>query len=860
MGESTLDPGACRVLYVADANLLDDSVEAAADRALLRALAGLGLPCEAVCRFAVPGGDGADPGPWLAERGWGSDPAGGPAGFVLPDDPAGAALRVYAGGIPVTLFRGPPAGDDAGRAGFLGLTETALGRSRPTVVVARPGPSLVGVLSAARAREVATAVLQSDATLRDPAPYRDADVVLTPTRLAADYLREAFGLPCAHLPPVAAGGPPAAPPPGGGAVVFDGTAPGTGLAVFVQVAGEVSRRRPGMTFVVLGGNGSVPIPGGTDAIRCVPSRAPGRLWESALVCLAPALGWEHTPLTALAALAHGVPVVASDRGALPELLDGAGPLLALPEGLTATAPARLGPDVLTPWVDAVLRIADDPDYAAQLRALATEAGGRWAADALAPRYARFFAGLASRRPRAGAAATANGSGNGTAVGHKPAGLRRLAVANPWPETRPEDAAPGREQGGLGAGTDQTLARVLSPKTRLVVELGSWLGLSTRYIADHAPHATVVSVDHWRGNPEHLARDEYRALLPRLFETFQARCWDYRDRVVPLRADSLDGLRAVAAEGLRPDLVYVDAEHSYEAVSAELALARELFPDAALAGDDYDWEGVRRAVNEFAGRHGLVIDRSGARGWRLLEGWRAADAGQPPPGRGQWVVLVPHLNGIEWECEQALRQLEGAGVRVVRRGGCSAIDVARNELLSDALHDGAEAVLFVDSDIGFDPADALRLFARPEPVISAVYPKKGMRELATVFADGVTEVLFGQDAAGPYPVKYAATGFLRIRAGVLRRMIDGLRLPLCNTHWGRGVWPFFQPLVVPHGPGKWHYLGEDWAFSHRLQQIGETPLADTTIRLWHWGRYGFGWEDAGSMKERFRSYTYHLSGS
>jgi hypothetical protein len=218
-----------------------------------------------------------------------------------------------------------------------------------------------------------------------------------------------------------------------------------------------------------------------------------------------------------------------------------------------------------------------------------------------------------------------------------------------------------------------------------------------------------------------------------------------------------------------------------------------------------------------------------------------------------------MNGIEWECEQALQRLEQAGVRVVRRPGCSAIDVARNEMISEALHDGAEAMLFIDSDVGFEPADALRLLARPEPVIGGVYAKKKQRELASVFSEGVKKVLFGPDATGPYPLKYAATGFLRVRAGVLRRMIAELRLPLCNTLWGRGVWPFFMPVIVPQGKDKVHYLAEDWAFSYRLGQIGVTPLADTTIRLWHWGRYGFSWEDAGSDVKRYRSYSYELGG-
>ncbi len=840
-------PTAMKTLLVVETNVLDDSPEAGGLRELCGALAGLGMPCEVVCRFLVPGEQETEPGPWLAGHGWVAD-------ADPPGASSGAALWGRADGLPVTLFRGastkPHAPDGAERAAFLRLVGAALDDS-PDVVLAAPGPCAADVLAAARARGLATAALQPDATPRDPAPFRDADVVVTPTRLAADYLREGLGLAAVDLPPVVAREQVPAESGLGGAVVFDASAPGNGLYAFIQIAEELARARPKIPVVVIGGTGTLALPGGGSVV-CVPARALGQVWGAARVFLAPLVGWERVPPTALSALAHGVPVVASDRGALPDLLGGAGLVLPLPDRVTAGVPTVLKPAELAPWVNTVLRLYDDPAFAASRRSLALVAGQQWSAAKVAPAYARFLAGLAGRRrpPQAGNGISPSRNGTGAAV-------RRLAQAHPWPPERPEDAAPGEEQGWLGAGTEVMLARALSPATRVVVELGAWLGLSTRFIADRAPHATVVSVDHWVGSPEHQAQERFRNLLPRLLETFQARCWDYRERVVPLRMSTLDGLRAVAEAGVQPDFVYVDAEHSYEAVTAELTLARPLFPKAALGGDDYDWKGVREAADAFARRHGLVVERFGERGWRLLEGWQAGDAGGPPPGRAQSVVLVPHMNGIEAECEQALRRLEAAGVRVVRRGGCSAIDVARNEMLSDALHDGAESILFVDSDLGFDPADALRLLARPEPVVSGVYAKKGRRELASVFADGVKEVLFGPDAVGPYPLRYAATGFLRLRAAVLRRLIAELRMPLCNTHWGRGVWPFFQPLIVPHGPGKLHYLGEDWAFSYRLAKIGVTPLADTTIRLWHWGRYGFSWEEAGSEVQRYRSYSYHL---
>jgi predicted O-methyltransferase YrrM len=837
-------------LFVTDTNLLDDSVESAGYLALLRAISGLGLPGEAVCRFIVPAEQDTEPAAWLTARGWHLEAAPGGGEAARP-----AGLRVNADGLDVRVFLGPTAQthapDEAEQAAFLGQVAEAVKAHHPDVVVARSGPSMPAVLDAARGRQIATVCLQPDCAPRDQSAFRSADVVLTPTRLAAEYLREALGLPCADLPPVVDRPELPVELQGHGTVVFDGTAPAGGLSVFGQIATEVNRQRPSIRFVALGGTGVVPLPNG-GRIQCAPREALEAVWNDAQVFLAPQLRWEHPPLTALSALGYGVPVVASDRGAAPELLEGAALLLPLPDRVTGAVPLPLRPAERAPWVATLLRLYEDPAFAAAQRSLARLAGPRWSAASVAPRYAQFLARLAERRrPHLPV------SGNGVLHNGEAKAVHRLAEAHAWPAQCPEDPAPGQEQGWLGEGTELMLAQALSPKTRVVVELGAWLGMSTRYIADHAPQATVISVDHWRGSPEHQTQEHFQKLLPRLYETFQARCWDYRERVVPLKMTTLDGLRAVAEAGVEPDLVFVDAEHSYEAVTAELTLIRQLFPGTTVGGDDYDWQEVREAVDRYARRHALVVDRFGARGWRLVEGWDAADAREPSPGRSQWAVLVPHMSGIDWECEQALRRLEAGGVRVVRRGGCSAIDVARNEMLSGALHGGAESILFIDSDIGFDPADALRLLARPEPVVAGVYAKKGVRELASIFVDGTREILFGPEAPGLYPLKYAATGFLRVRAGALRRMIAELQLPLCNTHWGRGVWPFFLPLVVPHGPGKCHYLGEDWAFSHRLGQMGVTPLADTSIRLWHWGRYSFSWEDAGTNVDRYRSYSYRL---
>lgn len=845
----------CHALFVTDEPFLDDTPEPAGFRALFRALAALGVRCEVICRGLFAGQQDTDLDTWLRARNWVLDSldAGG-VDEVLPGERAQDVLRAAADGLPFTLFRGsstkPHTLEGEDRIAFRRLLDAVIAQCRPDVMLAWPGPCLADILAAARGHNIAAVAFQGPTVPRDPEPFRGATVILAPTPSVASYLREAFGLVSVHLPlpvvPLQANGT----WHGSAPLLFDGLAFHHAKYLFIQLAVELHRRRPDIPLFIQGGPGCLALPDGLRVYGVQPHEL-AQAWPAVRAFLSPLLRWDDCSYSTLSALAHGVPVVVSDRSAMAELLEGAGIVLPLPGRLTVPVAAELRQAELAPWIDAALSLYDNTSFADSQRAEALRAGQRWSAEKLAPGYARFLTGLAARRPRSQRHPEVS-------LDCSADGLHRLAEVNPWPAQRPEDAAPGQEKGWLGAGTEIMLTRSLSPSTRLVVELGAWLGLSTRFIADAAPAATVISVDHWQGSPEHHSEERYAKLLPRLFETFQARCWDYRERIVPLRTTTLDGLQQVAAHGLKPDFIYVDAEHTFEAVTAELHLARQLFPEAALGGDDYDWKEVRQAVDAFAHKNGMVVDRFGSRGWRLLEGHNAANAQGPPPGRGGWFVLVPHVNGIEMECEQALRVLEAVGVRVVRRSGCLAIDVARNEMVSAALHDEAESILLIDADIGFDPGDALRLLARPEPVVSGVCVKKGMRERASVFAEGVKEVLLGPETVGLYPLKYVGTGFLRLRAAVLRQMITELRLPLCNTHFGQGVWPFFLPLIVPHGSGQWHYLAEGWAFSHRLAQIGATPLADTSFRLWHWGRYGFSWEDAGNTVNRFRSYKYRFS--
>jgi hypothetical protein len=220
-----------------------------------------------------------------------------------------------------------------------------------------------------------------------------------------------------------------------------------------------------------------------------------------------------------------------------------------------------------------------------------------------------------------------------------------------------------------------------------------------------------------------------------------------------------------------------------------------------------------------------------------------------------VVLVPVATHVEPDCERALAQLELRGYVVRRVYGYAAIDQARSQMASDALADGFDELMWIDSDIGFDPDAVDRLRSHGLPIVSGIYPKKGKAMLASNLLPGTEKVTFGE-GGGLLEIGYAATGFLLTRRHVYADVARHAGLPSCNARFGRPMVPYFLPMLVPDGDGHW-YLGEDFAFSERARRAGHTIMADTTIRLLHIGRYGYSWEEAGGTPNRFARFDFHV---
>jgi predicted O-methyltransferase YrrM len=168
---------------------------------------------------------------------------------------------------------------------------------------------------------------------------------------------------------------------------------------------------------------------------------------------------------------------------------------------------------------------------------------------------------------------------------------------------------------------QHLIPYINPK--FILELGSWTGAgSTTLIANYAPNAQIVCIDHWSKDMKNYVQDEFgleqvEELWPQisvLWETFLVNMWDYKHHVTPLRATTKEGLKTLSTLNIPFDMIYIDAHHDYNPVKMDIEMCHKNWPNAVIIGDDYMWETVKKAVHDYADENNLEIDSHGNCWW------------------------------------------------------------------------------------------------------------------------------------------------------------------------------------------------------------------------------------------------------
>lgn len=155
------------------------------------------------------------------------------------------------------------------------------------------------------------------------------------------------------------------------------------------------------------------------------------------------------------------------------------------------------------------------------------------------------------------------------------------------------------EGAIGMGEALMLYNEASkvPNDQCIVEIGSWRGRSTVALAHGSMSgngARVYSIDphekHDSGRGLVCSPDDWPVWSDNMW---RCRCWSVV-RPIGLPSSECEP-HMFGAIGL----VFVDGEHSYEAVREDLLFAVD--SDGLIIMDDYALESVRRAMDEFRSR-------------------------------------------------------------------------------------------------------------------------------------------------------------------------------------------------------------------------------------------------------------------
>lgn len=148
-----------------------------------------------------------------------------------------------------------------------------------------------------------------------------------------------------------------------------------------------------------------------------------------------------------------------------------------------------------------------------------------------------------------------------------------------------------------------------------VEVGSWKGTSSAFmcveIANSNKNIEFYCVDTWGGSPEHIPLGYD---VSTLFEEFTSNMKPVENFYKPLKMKSVDAAKQFEDNSL--EFVYIDGCHEYECVIEDIkAWLPKIKKEGMFAGHDYDWPGVKQAVNEIFGDNvSIKFGHSGGLTW------------------------------------------------------------------------------------------------------------------------------------------------------------------------------------------------------------------------------------------------------
>jgi hypothetical protein len=207
---------------------------------------------------------------------------------------------------------------------------------------------------------------------------------------------------------------------------------------------------------------------------------------------------------------------------------------------------------------------------------------------------------------------------------------------------------------------------------------------------------------------------------------------------------------------------------------------------------------------------------------------------------------------------------------------SLVSRARNNLIARAMFDKKMThVLFIDSDISWEPTSILKLLVSNKHLVGGVYPLKHYNwdklvkdplnpyksdivpswiksKNESQLKDIIDDETIIQNKLLNYnvnyldnyltiddnlaKVKHTATGFMMIQRSVLENMMKAFPSTkyVDDVHFLRDEENKYAYALFDCGVEDGHYYSEDWLFCHRWQKMGGDIFIDVSVNLNHTG--------------------------
>ncbi len=172
------------------------------------------------------------------------------------------------------------------------------------------------------------------------------------------------------------------------------------------------------------------------------------------------------------------------------------------------------------------------------------------------------------------------------------------------------------------------------------------------------------------------------------------------------------------------------------------------------------------------------------------------------------------------------ELSAAGIPMTMSLLCGNpfVDSARNGIVQEFLKSDATDLLFIDSDVGWDPKAVLRVLGYSQEVVAGLVPKRNKDKDDEFHSNAITGVI--ED--GLFQSFEVPTAFMRIKRSAFERLVSFHPDFKMQQDAGKAV-KFFHTGTAE---ADW---GEDIYFCRRYVKAGGWLWVDSDITFTHTGR-------------------------